>query len=155
MTARTLALPPLHTQTAGHGPSLLLLPSFACGGEAWGVAFSRALAERFRVLLPDWPDTGRSPPWPDGAVTIAALARAAADLLALDAAPAALLGWGLGACVALEVAAEWPERVAALVLIGAAASGAELLETAPNVASLCEVAAGASPEEHMLGLLGR
>ncbi|HZQ38366.1 MAG TPA: alpha/beta hydrolase [Dehalococcoidia bacterium] len=156
MTARSLAPPPLHVETAGHGPPLLLVPTFACGGEAWGVAFNRALGERFRVLLPDWPDTGRSPPWPDGTVTIAALARAAAALLDSHApAPAALLGWGLGACVGLELAAERPECVAALVLIGAAASGAELLELAPDAAALCEVAAGASPEEHMLGLLGR
>ncbi len=156
MTARSLAPPPLHVETAGHGPPLLLLPTFACRAEAWGVAFSRALGERFHVLSPDWPDSGRSPPWPDAAVTIAALARAAAALLESHApAPAVLLGWGLGACVALELAAERPERVAALVLIGAAASGAELLEQAPDVAALCEVAPDAGPEEHMLGLLGR
>jgi pimeloyl-ACP methyl ester carboxylesterase len=156
MTARSLAPPPLHLETAGHGPPLLLLPTFACGGEAWGVAFSRALSEHFHVLSPDWPDTGRSPPWPPDAVTIAAFARAAAALLDAHAAPpAALLGWGLGACVALELATEWPERIAALVLIGAAASGTELLELAPDVAALCEVTAGAGPEEHMLGLLGR
>lgn len=156
MTARSLAPPPLYVETAGHGPPLLLLPSFACGGEVWGVALSRALAERCHVLLPDWPDTGRSPPWPADMVTIAALAQAAADALSAHAtAPAALLGWGLGACVALELAAERPQCVAALALIGAAASGAELLVEMPDVSSLCEVSADAGPEEHMLGLLGR
>src|SRR5690349_15936988 len=147
MTARSLAPPPLHVETAGHGPPLLLLPTFACSGETWGVAFSRALAERFHVLLPDWPDTGRSPPWPEGAVTIAALARAAAELLESDASvPAALLGWGLGGCVALELAAERPDLVAALVLIGAAANGMALLAGSPDVAALCEVAADTGPE---------
>ncbi|HEY7296137.1 MAG TPA: alpha/beta hydrolase [Dehalococcoidia bacterium] len=142
-------------ETEGCGPPLLLLPTFACSGEAWGVAFARRLTERQFVLRPDWPGTGRSPPWPDGAVTIAALAGAAADLLDTYAAPATLLGWGLGALVALRVAADRPETVERLVLIGAITNGAELLIAAPDVATLCEVAEGAGPEEHMLGLLGR
>jgi pimeloyl-ACP methyl ester carboxylesterase len=66
-----------------------------------------------------------------------------------------VVGWGLGALVALQLAAHRPARVERLVLLGGAAHGAPLLARAPTVAALCGVGEAASAEEHLLGLLDR
>ena len=146
----------LHVQVDGSGPPLLALPGFACGGEAWSVIVVRTLAARFRVLRPDWPGTGCSSPIIDGLCTAAALAEAGRRVLDAHAAPRArVLGCGLGALVALQLAVDCPERIERMALIGGAAHGAGLLARAPTVAALCHVAEEASTEEHMLGLLGR
>jgi pimeloyl-ACP methyl ester carboxylesterase len=156
VAAHSPAYTVLHTETAGAGPPLLLLTTFACGGEAWGVAFERELTRHFFVLRPDWPGTGRSPPAPAGAVTVASLADSARRSLdAYGVAELSIVGWGLGALVALQMAGEEPERVARLALIGGGPGGAGLLARAPTVAALCGVAEQASDEEHMLGLLHR
>jgi 3-oxoadipate enol-lactonase len=155
MPPRGAAPIPLHILTDGSGPPLLLLPGFACSGETWGVAFVRTLAGRFTVLRGDWPGTGRSSPI-NGALTIPRLVCALTDVLDTHAVShARLLGWGLGAMVALQFAIDRPETVERLVLIGGAMHGGALLARWPTVAALCSVAGDASPEEHMLGLLGR
>lgn len=160
----------------GGGPPLLLLAGFAGGAEAWGVAFVRALAERFTVYRPGWPaaadhvrtiigdagtadddrvtSTDGSPA--DRSWSIADLVDATLALPAVGRLPRmSVLGWGLGALVATQLAVTRPELVERLALIGGAASGAPLLAAFPTVAALCDVAPEASAEEHMLGLLGR
>lgn len=156
MPAQHVLPPVLRVQTDGSGPPLVLLPGFTCGAEAWGVIVVRTLAERFRVLRPDWPGVGGSPAVTDERLAITALAGGVLRALDVHAAPRArVLGWGLGALAALQLAVDCPERVERLVLLGGAASGEPLRAESPTVAALCGVAEGASPEEHMLGLLGR
>lgn len=156
MPARPATSILLRVERDGGGPPLLLLPTFACGAEAWGVIFVRTLTGHFFVLRPDWPGLGRSAPVADTSLTVPALT--AAVLRVLDAhavSRARLLGWGLGALVALQLAVDYPERVERMGLIGGAAHGATLLARAPTVAALCGVTEGVSAEEHMLGLLDR
>ncbi len=139
----------LSADSSGHGPTLVLLPSFAGHRESWGVAFTRALAERFTVITVDWP-SGMA------GLTVPSLAAAVLDLPALRAGSwFRLLGWGLGALVGLQLAAHRPARLARAVLIGAAVDGRALHARCPSVAALCGVAETATPEEHMLGLLAR
>ncbi len=139
----------LQADVAGRGPVLLLLPTFAGHRESWGVAFTRALAERFAVITVDW-----SPAAPG--LTVPALAEAVLALPALRAVTRLrLLGWGLGALVGLQIAVTAPRRLARAVLIGATPHGQVLHARLPTVAALCGVAESATPEEHLLGLLAR
>lgn len=100
----------------GSGPALLLLHGFTGSMAAWD-ALAPLLVGRHRVLLVDLPGHGRTHlPDPD----LATVERSAADLAALladlDAAPAGVLGYSLGARVALRLAVAHPEVVGRLVL---------------------------------------
>jgi 2-succinyl-6-hydroxy-2,4-cyclohexadiene-1-carboxylate synthase len=100
----------------GCGPALVALHGFTGSIAAWDLHVP-ALAERRRLLLVDLPGHGRTHlPDPD----IATVERSAADLAALlldmAAAPADVLGYSLGARIALRLAIAHPEVVARLVL---------------------------------------
>ncbi len=100
----------------GSGPALLALHGFTGSTAAWDL-HAPALAERHRLLLVDLPGHGRTHlPDPD----LATVERSAADLaellLDLAAAPADVLGYSLGARIALRLAIDHPEVVARLVL---------------------------------------
>jgi 2-succinyl-6-hydroxy-2,4-cyclohexadiene-1-carboxylate synthase len=106
----------LHTEVAGEGPPLVLVHGFTQTGRLWG-AFGAALALRHRLIRVDLPGHG-------GSSSVEADLEGASRLL-LDAAaaegaePADLLGYSLGARVALHAALEDPGRVRRLILIGA------------------------------------
>jgi pimeloyl-[acyl-carrier protein] methyl ester esterase len=108
----------LHVEVAGTGPALLVVHGWS-RSSADVAALAACLPGR-RVLAPDLRGHGRSSAGP---FTLAALA---ADLAALAEAEALegalLLGWSLGAQVALAALAAHPalrRRVAGLVLLGA------------------------------------
>jgi 3-oxoadipate enol-lactonase len=86
-----------------------------------GVADSRMYQAQIDSLAParalDFPGFGQTPLDAD-TVDCRAFVR---DQLRED--PATLIGTSLGGAVALEVALEWPERVAALVLVGPGLDG--------------------------------
>jgi pimeloyl-ACP methyl ester carboxylesterase len=112
----------LHHEVVGEGLPLLLLPGAAADGSAWREAgFVDALADAFTCVLIDPPGMGRTP-WPDSddAFTPGAIARAAVDIAdGLGAARFAVWGSSAGAAPSIVLAAEHPDRVAALVLSGA------------------------------------
>jgi 3-oxoadipate enol-lactonase len=88
-----------------------------------GIADSRmwapqlqSFAREHRVLAPDLPGFGETPIETD-AVDLRAFVRSALDAAGVDR--AALVGASLGGRTALELALETPERVSALVLVGA------------------------------------
>ncbi|MEO0036062.1 MAG: hypothetical protein RLZZ501_2085 [Pseudomonadota bacterium] len=101
-------------------PVVLLVHGAGADHSVWALQ-SRGLARRgFAVLACDLPGHGRS----GGAapVSIAAIADGLADLLAaVGGARATVVGHSMGALAALDLAARHPERVGALVLLGAAA----------------------------------
>jgi len=110
--------PGLHVEASGAGPTLLALHGWSRSS-----ADLAPLAERlggFRVLRPDLPGHGRSAPGP---FTLAALAAGLAALAeAEELSRAVLLGWSLGAQVALAAVATHPAlaaRLSGLVLLGA------------------------------------
>jgi 2-succinyl-6-hydroxy-2,4-cyclohexadiene-1-carboxylate synthase len=104
-------------RTRGHGDPLLLLHGFMGRGSSWGT-HAGAFARRFRVVVVDLPGHGRSGIPADPAR--AGVERTADDLASiLDRAgwaPAHVLGYSLGARVALRLAIAYPGAVRRLVL---------------------------------------
>jgi pimeloyl-ACP methyl ester carboxylesterase len=99
--------------SGGEGPPLLLLHGF--GGAAWNYTELAPLLARRRLVVPDLPGHGGSPPLP--APSIAGFADAVATLLHE---PAGVFGHSMGGTVALRLAARHPELVRGLVLAASA-----------------------------------
>jgi pimeloyl-[acyl-carrier protein] methyl ester esterase len=109
----------LHVEATGAGPALLMLHGWSRSGAdlAW---LAQRLAGRHRVIRPDLRGHGRSSP---GTFTLGTLTQDL-EAVATAQAPAGvlLLGWSLGALVALAALATSPAlraRVGGLVLVGA------------------------------------
>ena len=106
----------------GHGQPLLLLHGFTGRGSGWG-AHATAFARHFRVIVVDLPGHGRTRPSdPVRGIRPARVSveRTADDLMTIlawaDAAPAHVLGYSLGARIALRLAIVHPDGVRRLVL---------------------------------------
>lgn len=101
----------------GDGPAVVLLHGGMTGGDSWSPQIS-ALAERFRVLVPDRRGHGRTPDV-DGPYTYGAMAEETiAFIEQMASGPAHLVGWSDGANVAMHVARDRPDLVGAVVAIG-------------------------------------
>jgi 2-succinyl-6-hydroxy-2,4-cyclohexadiene-1-carboxylate synthase len=106
----------LHAEASGEGHPLVLVHGFTQTGRLWG-PFGSSLERHHRLIRVDLPGHG-------GSSAVEADLEGAGRLL-LDAAaaegaePADLLGYSLGARVALHAALGEPGRVRRLVLIGA------------------------------------
>jgi pimeloyl-ACP methyl ester carboxylesterase len=113
----------VHTyyEVVGDGDPLVLLHGGFATIDTWG-AQTPALAERYRVYLPERRGHGRTPdvPGPTGYDVMAQDTIAFMDALGISAAH--LVGWSDGGNVGLEVALTRPDLVRKLVLIGAAAN---------------------------------
>jgi pimeloyl-ACP methyl ester carboxylesterase len=104
-------------EALGAGEPLVLLHGGLCTIETWGGQAS-ALAERYRVYLPERRGHGRTPDV-EGPFTYGDMADdtiAFMDALAIGRAH--LVGWSDGALVGLIVALRRPDLVSKLVLIG-------------------------------------
>ena len=106
----------------GHGQPLLLLHGFTGRGSGWG-AHATAFARHFRVIVVDLPGHGRTRPSDPvrgvrpSRVSVERTADDLATILAwADATPAHVLGYSLGARIALRLAIVHPEGVRRLVL---------------------------------------
>jgi pimeloyl-ACP methyl ester carboxylesterase len=97
------------------GPPLLLVHGTQPDADAWG-QLPDLLAAQHRVIAYDRRGFSRSRLASDTDYRVHA-ADAAALLEHLRAAPAAVVGWSWGALVALQLAQEWPELVASLILV--------------------------------------
>lgn len=101
----------LHVESIGRGPSLTMLHGWGLNSAVWGTLTER-LSEHFTLHLVDLPGHGFSSVI--GGETIDDFARHVIDA----APPGHLLGWSLGGQIALQIAAQQPEFVAKLILIG-------------------------------------
>jgi 4,5:9,10-diseco-3-hydroxy-5,9,17-trioxoandrosta-1(10),2-diene-4-oate hydrolase len=128
LTERTVTVEgePIFYAEAGQGPAVVMLHGGGPG--ASGVSnYSRnidALAQNFRVIVPDMPGYGRSTKKPDHTDTyryIANMIRGLLDQLGIDTAH--LVGNSLGGAAALMLALDTPHRVDRLVLMGPAGIG--------------------------------
>ncbi len=132
MTATPPRAGHLHVDSAGRGPPLVLLHGWAMHGGLFAPLVAR-LSPRHRVHAVDLPGHGYSPP-PAAFTLDAVVAALGATLDALDdaaeaaggaegcpsaPAPVTLVGWSLGAAVAMAYARAHPDRVSRLVLVGA------------------------------------
>jgi 2-succinyl-6-hydroxy-2,4-cyclohexadiene-1-carboxylate synthase len=101
----------------GSGVPLLLLHGFMGRGSSWG-ALGTTFARQYRLVLVDLPGHGRSgiPHDPSRA----SVERTAADLAMIlgraDCAPAHVMGYSLGARIALRLAVDHPDLLRRLVL---------------------------------------
>lgn len=127
-----------HTYENGAGPALLLLHGFTGSSDNWAELTPR-LSRRFRVIRVDLPGHGKTAAAADHAR--GALPAVAADLAAVlaehDATPAHVLGYSMGARLALGLALLHPHAVATLML----ESGS------PGLASAAERAARRDADE--------
>ena len=106
----------------GDGPPLLLVHGLAYCREGWGPAYDR-LAETYRLISFDNRGVGESDA-PRGPYTVASLTGDA--IAVLDAAGVDrvhVVGMSLGSLVGQTLAAESPERVDRLVLVGSTPGG--------------------------------
>ena len=115
----------------GTGSALVLLHGFTGAAASWAELID-AFASRHRVIAPDLPGHGRTPPAISlDQMTVEATGDALAALLAgLDAAPATVLGYSLGARIALRLAVEHPAVVRRLVLESPSAGIADPVDRA-------------------------
>ena len=106
-----------HIESSGDGPPLLLLHGFTGSLRNWD-ALTDVLAATHRVIRVDLPGHGATelPQHPKRASMAQVADDLCALLRALDAAPAHVLGYSMGARLALNLALQHPECVARLVL---------------------------------------
>lgn len=104
-------------RSRGIGVPLLLLHGFTGRGSSWG-ALATAFARRYHLITVDLPGHGRS--GIPGDPSRASVERSADDLAAIlrraNAAPAHVLGYSLGARIALRLAIAHPTIVRRLIL---------------------------------------
>ena len=103
-------------RVAGSGPALLLLHGFTGSGRSWDELTNAAIAAGCTVIAPDLPGHGGTA-WSAARATVERTADDVAALLrALGYERAHVVGYSMGARVALRLAIAHPARVARLVL---------------------------------------
>jgi 3-oxoadipate enol-lactonase len=132
-------------EARGDGAPVLLVHGLGYTREGWG-PLREQLACRYRVLSFDNRGIGESE-IPPGPYTVAELARDAVDVLdAAGAERAHVIGASLGGMVAQLLAAEHPERVARLVLVGTTPGGAGAYPLPQRTLALMAEAASLPPD---------
>jgi pimeloyl-ACP methyl ester carboxylesterase len=112
---------PLHYVVCGHGEPVLLIHGLGLRATSWTFQIP-ALERQFRLIIPDLPGSGRSPPPSDG-YGIPEFARSLWRLLDhLGTSRVSIVGFSLGGAVALEMSLQRPEQVTRLALINSLAS---------------------------------
>jgi len=106
----------LHVEAAGAGAPLVLLHGFAMHSGVWE-SLAASLANRFRVHAVDLPGHGHSAPI--APYTLETLTSAVASRFAAVDAPLTVIGWSLGATIALAWARSEPAAIARLVVVAA------------------------------------
>jgi 3-oxoadipate enol-lactonase len=106
----------LYYRVRGKGEDLLLIHGLGSSGADWELQV-RALERHFRVIVPDLPGSGCSPPF-EGDFSISDCADVLWALLDhLQVCPANIAGFSFGGAVAVEMALQRPQNVARLALI--------------------------------------
>lgn len=112
----------LSTFAFGHGPPVLLLHGLAATKLSY-LPLLPALAERYRVIVPDLPGHGESskPRVRYTPAFFAHVIKALMDEMGID--DASVIGNSMGGRVALEVVAAYRDRINSLILLDPAAAG--------------------------------
>jgi len=116
----------LHALSAGRGEAIVLLHGAGGGGANWFAVFN-ALSRDYRVLAPDLPGFGFSPPLDVEPPLGRAVAEAIDAWLESRGEHAVhLVGTSLGGLIALRIAERSPDRVRTVTLLDSAGLGAGL-----------------------------
>ncbi|MCC6860274.1 MAG: alpha/beta hydrolase [Bryobacterales bacterium] len=108
----------IYYETRGSGPPLVLLHGFSASGQVWQ-PFLAAFGRQYRLIVPDLRGHGRSTN-PSGEFTHRQSARDVYALLdSLNIRTFSAMGISTGGMTLLHMATQQPERVEAMVLIGA------------------------------------
>jgi pimeloyl-ACP methyl ester carboxylesterase len=108
---------PVYYETEGTGEALVLLHGGMATNGTWGAQFAGFVPTR-RVIAPERQAHGHTPDQP-GPITYQGMAdQTVAFLRALDLGPADLVGWSDGGMIGLLIAADHPELVRSLTLVG-------------------------------------
>lgn len=110
-----------HVQVSGSGPTLLLLHGAGAATHSWR-ELAPLLAERFTIVAPDLPGHGFTAMPPENGLSLPAMARRAAALIAALDLPAPLLviGHSAGAAIALQMSLDGRFGAAPVVAINGA-----------------------------------
>lgn len=112
-------------RTAGSGPAVVLLHGMARSADTWRHVMPQ-LAERFTVVAPDLLGHGASAK-PTGEYSVSGHANVVRDLLtALGCDAATIVGHSFGGGVAMQLAYQYPEQCARLVLVSSGGLGREV-----------------------------
>lgn len=103
----------IHIETVGVGPNLVLIHGWGMSGAVWQPLVKK-LSKSFTLHIVDLPGMGMSRPIEP--YHLHALAEKVAERLPANA---DIVGWSLGAQVAMRVALDYPDLVRRLVLVGA------------------------------------
>lgn len=106
----------LHVERSGGGPPLVLLHGWAMHGGLLAPLVP-ALSTKFQVAVVDLPGHGHSAAMP--VTSLDEVVTQVASRFADNGLPLRVLGWSMGAAVALRWARLAPQQVARLVLVGA------------------------------------
>jgi 4,5:9,10-diseco-3-hydroxy-5,9,17-trioxoandrosta-1(10),2-diene-4-oate hydrolase len=144
---------PIFVAEAGSGPAMVMLHGGGPG--ASGVSnYSRnidALAEHFRVIVPDMPGYGRSAKGVDQSDPFGYLADTIRGLMdELGLATAHLIGNSYGGAAALRLALDTPHRVDKLVLMGPGGIGTTRAAPTAGLKSLLSYYGGDGPSRAKL-----
>jgi len=105
----------LFVRSFGLGPDLVFLHGWGFHGEVWDDLAKTLAGCGQRVHVVDLPGHGRSPA-PTVPLDVGRLAAAVREVVPVGS---AWVGWSLGGMVAIAAAAQYPEEVRALVVMGA------------------------------------
>jgi 4,5:9,10-diseco-3-hydroxy-5,9,17-trioxoandrosta-1(10),2-diene-4-oate hydrolase len=149
----TVAGKPIFVAETGSGPTVVMLHGGGPG--ASGVSnYSRnidALAQRFRVIVPDMPGYGRSAKGVDQADPFGYLSDMIRGLLdELGIATAHLIGNSYGGATAVRLALDTPHRVDKLVLMGPGGIGTTRAVPTAGLKSLLSYYGGDGPSREKL-----
>lgn len=115
-------MPSLAYDDRGSGPAVVLIHGHPFDRRMWAPQLD-ALADRLRVVAPDLPGYGQSPPGPEAVMTMRALADAVLGLMdARGIERATVAGLSMGGLVAMELALAYPNRIAGVVLAATTAA---------------------------------
>jgi magnesium chelatase accessory protein len=109
-----------HVQVSGSGPAILLIHGAGAATHSWR-GITPLLAERFTVIAPDLPGHGFTAMPPEHGLSLAAMARRTAALIAaLEVRPTAVVGHSAGAAIALQMSLDGRFGEAPVVAINGA-----------------------------------
>jgi pimeloyl-ACP methyl ester carboxylesterase len=112
----------LHVERLGRGEPVLLIPGLGAGAWLW-LKTAPALSKHFSVIMPELRGGGRSDK-PDRRYSVSLFANDLREMLEnLDIKKTHVIGVSMGGFIAQFMAATWPERVGALVLVATSLGG--------------------------------